>query len=167
MSQPACAQALDATVLLRHAFASFVATEAGIGIPVFAVEYALNDRASRTALRRIGARRYIGWLAVVAMLLLVAMPVVSRVLAQTDLVAGLDCMHASGKSPGSPQAPVDPGESCGYCVLLHDSPFVGTPAVVLLPLPVPSTPLLLGVTQRAAPFAPAAGARPRGPPAAV
>ncbi|MFT3792914.1 MAG: hypothetical protein QM741_18005 [Rudaea sp.] len=41
---------------------------------------ALTDQASRIALRRIGASRRPGWLAVVAM------PVVSRVLVQADLV---------------------------------------------------------------------------------
>lgn len=116
------------------------------------------------------AHRWVAWLAIAAVWLLVAAPTVSRTLAATDAWPelgawctghGLDQHH-----PSAPEAPGLHTDECGYCALLGHNPALtghsaAAPMAALLPAaaPVHEAP----GHWRALPWL---SAHPRGPPRA-
>ncbi|WP_199098808.1 DUF2946 domain-containing protein [Dyella sp. ASV21] len=119
----------------------------------------------------MASRRWVAWLALAAMWLLVVAPTLSRAMPPSwiapDLGAWCTGHGLSTHHPGGPSAPGDPGEHldrCGYCVLLGHSPLL-TSGVILITaaaaLP-PSAPLAQPSTHGHARLL--LGARPRGPP---
>ncbi len=103
-----------------------------------------------------------------AMLLIVVMPAISRTMPMTGPMPGMDdaCpYHVAGtRHPASPDSPADSTERCGYCVLLnHHSLLASGKVLHLLPAaPSPSVPVL-AMTEGAY-ASPILSAHPRGPP---
>ncbi|WP_266158255.1 DUF2946 domain-containing protein [Dyella silvatica] len=103
-----------------------------------------------------------------AMLLIVVMPAVSRVMPMPGSMPGMDdaCPHhmAGMKHPVAPDGPAHATDRCGYCVLLDHSSMLATGKVLhLVPVaPAPAMPLLAGAD--AAYVSPILSANPRGPP---
>ena len=124
--------------------------------------------------KRAAQQRFVAWLALAAMALIVLMPVLSRTMpadasmmgmAMTmDAGCGMDMAHADHAHPGMPGHPDDPTAHCGYCVLLTHTPAVGMgvavlPALIDLPTLAPSSRLPRGTV-----WTVLLSARPRGPP---
>lgn len=125
-------------------------------------------------LKRFAQHRFVAWLALAAMALIVLMPVISRsmpmdmamdgMLSSMDAGCALHAAHADHHQHGMPEHPDDPTARCGYCVLFSHMPVVGFDTPLILP-PVhlasstPHTVLPWGV-----PTAPLLSAQPRGPP---
>jgi hypothetical protein len=118
-------------------------------------------------LRRKISRRYVAWLALLAMALIVVMPAISRVMPMPGM-PGMDvaCTHhmAGMHHPGAPDTPADPTVKCCYCVLLHHLPVLPTVALASVPPAwmVQTAPELLQAD--GAYVSPILSARPRGPP---
>jgi hypothetical protein len=119
-------------------------------------------------LKRAAQQRFVAWLALAAMSLLVLMPVLSRTMSVDAPMMGIDagCNMAMDHADhhGMPSHPDDPTAHCGYCVLLTHTPVVGMGMAVLLapanlPTLSPQT-----AEHRSAPPAPLLSAHPRGPP---
>ena len=114
--------------------------------------------------------RYVAWLALAAMALIMVMPAVSRSMPMRAGMGGMDAgcvMKAGNHSHPIPSYPDDPTARCGYCTLLHHTPVVGM-GVLFLHMPTlhPASPLN-AATSQSAPFAGLLSARPRGPPRRV
>lgn len=110
--------------------------------------------------------RFMTWLATLAMMLIVVMPVLSRTMTALPALDG-DCpVHqlAAAKHPNSPQAPADPTERCGYCYLLNHTPPLTPDAVeyqaALAPVAAMAPVKHIGEK----PASPRLSADPRGPP---
>ena len=117
-------------------------------------------------LKRAAQQRFVAWLALAAMALIVLMPVVSRVVtADVPMMGmGMHMDHADHAHPGMPAHPDDPTACCAYCVLLTHTPVVGMAlAVLLAPLDLPALSPQTAQLRSAAP-ALLLSARPRGPP---
>jgi hypothetical protein len=105
-----------------------------------------------------------------AMVLIVVVPVVSRTMPMTAAMPGMDgaCpehIALSAKPSGSPHAPVDPMARCGYCFLLHHSPLLGSSVLVhVVPAPPPSDVSRVALLVEGS-HTPLLSADPRGPPA--
>ncbi|HUA81412.1 MAG TPA: DUF2946 domain-containing protein [Dyella sp.] len=121
--------------------------------------------------RRPAHRRFVAWLGIAAMLLVVVMPLVSRSMPNhvgMDMGCHMGMMHgAHHHMPCSPQDPDDPTAHCGYCTLLTHTPVAAfdVPVVsvaALLPALSPQT-----TTLQSEPTTPWLSARPRGPPRTV
>ena len=103
-----------------------------------------------------------------AMLLIVVMPAISRSMPMTGPLAGLDdaCPYhaAETRHPVSPDGPAASTDRCGYCVLLdHNSVLASGKVLHLLPLaPSPSAPVQAMAGDAYA--SPILSAHPRGPP---
>jgi hypothetical protein len=125
-------------------------------------------------LKRAAQQRYVAWLALAAMALIVLMPVFSRAMPGDMPMMGMntgcnmdDMGHADHQYPGMPGHPDDPTARCAYCALLTHSPVVGLGfAVLLAPLDLPA-PSPQTTHPRSAVPAPLLSARPRGPPLLV
>jgi hypothetical protein len=127
-------------------------------------------------IRRATFHRYVAWLALAGMALLMVMPVVSRSMSVDNAMpgmAGMDmdagcAMNAGHHSQsGVPGYPDDPTAKCGYCTFLAHTPVVGMGGLLLhLSALGPISPPSATVSQ-AAPFARLLSARPRGPPSRV
>lgn len=129
-------------------------------------------------LKRSAQHRFVAWLALAAMTLIVLMPVISRTMpmdmAMGDMAsssADAGCIlhgaHADHRQHGMPGHPDDPTAHCGYCVLLSHMPVVGFDTPLIWPpahlaSSAPHTALPLDV-----PAAPLLSAQPRGPPLIV
>jgi hypothetical protein len=136
-------------------------------------------------IRRRTSRRFVAWLAIAAMWLLVAAPTVSRGLPalvsgglvvghashglgdEHSSMAGMPDMVGMPAMPGMPEMPGDPAQhmdQCGYCVLLSHTPLLsGAFVVPLLAAPSPAVaPVMSVVASR--PAQPLLSANPRGPP---
>ena len=106
-----------------------------------------------------------------AMLLIVVMPAISRSMPTTGAMPGVDdaCPYhvAETKRPLSPDGPADSTERCGYCVLFDHNSLVASGKVLhLLPLaPSPSVAVLARAEDAYA--SPILSAHPRGPPVIV
>jgi hypothetical protein len=120
---------------------------------------------------RLGSsRRYIAWLAMLAMALIVVMPAISRVMPMTGAMPGMDMpcpdhdQQASTKHPDSPNTPADPMARCGYCVLLSHTPILASSIVVHIVPAAPNVaaPVITLPSDRSE--APLLSADPRGPP---
>ncbi|WP_266182563.1 DUF2946 family protein [Dyella humicola] len=103
-----------------------------------------------------------------AMMLIVVMPAISRSLPTTGPMPGIDdaCpFHLTeAKHPALPDSPADSTERCGYCVLLNHNALLASGKVLhLLPVaPSPSVPVLARADDAYA--SPILSAPPRGPP---
>jgi hypothetical protein len=119
-------------------------------------------------LKRAAQQRFVAWLALAAMALLVLMPVLSRAMPDAVMMGmGADCSMDAGhaghqhRMPGHPD---DPTARCGYCVLLTHTPVVGMGvAVWLAPIDFPGLSPQT-IHSRDAAHAPLLSAHPRGPP---
>lgn len=110
--------------------------------------------------------RSVTWLATLAMMLIVVVPVLSRTMTALPTLDG-DCpVHqlAAAKHPHSPQAPVDPTERCGYCYLLNHTPPLTPDAVVYQAPMVPAAAIASVPRIGEKPASPRLSADPRGPP---
>ncbi|WP_158543262.1 DUF2946 domain-containing protein [Dyella psychrodurans] len=121
-------------------------------------------------LRVKALHRYMAWLAMLAMAFIVVMPVVSRTMPMS--MPGMDgaCpehVALGAKQPGSPHAPVDPMERCGYCFLLHHSPLLSAGTIVHLVPTAPSLDVPVAALPADRSNAPLLSADPRGPPAHI
>ncbi|ULU23876.1 DUF2946 domain-containing protein [Dyella terrae] len=127
-------------------------------------------------IRRRTSRRFVAWLALAAMWLLVAAPTVSRVLpALVSVDAGAWCANhgddhadmAGMPMPGMPDMPSDPSlhmDQCGYCAMLAHTPLLSGGVVALLlaaPLPAVTPDMRAMAPWHAQPLL---SANPRGPP---
>jgi hypothetical protein len=121
-------------------------------------------------LKRAAQQRFVAWLALAAMALVVLMPVLSRAMPADAPMMGMDAgcgmasMDHADHRHGTPGHPDDPTARCGYCVLLTHTPVVSMGMAVLLapadlPTLSPQTIQSRGITA-----APLLSARPRGPP---
>lgn len=126
-----------------------------------------------SVLKRIAHQRFVAWLALAAMALVVLMPMISRTMPVGAPMMGMDadCAMDTGQAdhrrPDMPGQPDDPTARCAYCVLLTHTPVVGLGTALLwtpvdLPALAPET-----ITQRSEPSAPLLSARPRGPPRSI
>jgi hypothetical protein len=114
-------------------------------------------------------RKFVAWLALVAMWLTIGMPVLSQFLpnhsgSPMDLGAWCTGHGLSDHHPGAPAAPVD---KCGYCSLFCHSPLVLGHADAVLPPPRLSGPLFSAQTVPSGPLPRLLSADPRGPPSIV
>jgi len=126
-----------------------------------------------SVLKRAAQQRFVAWMALAAMALLVLMPVLSRTMPvaapmlgmMTD--CGMDMGHAGHGHPGMPGHPDDPTARCAYCVLLTHTPVVGlSVAVLLAPANLPAlSPQTILPRNTASTLL--LSARPRGPPLAL
>ncbi|WP_430390073.1 DUF2946 domain-containing protein [Dyella sp. 20L07] len=116
-------------------------------------------------------RRFVAWLAVAAMWLLVAAPTVSRTLPSAwswpDLGAWCTGHGLSDQHPAAPSSPDDPAlhaDKCDYCALLGHSPLLtgGASAVSVTTWLPPLAPAVRINSQWYA--LPLLSANPRGPP---
>ncbi|GGA15326.1 DUF2946 family protein [Dyella caseinilytica] len=121
-------------------------------------------------LKRAAQQRFVAWMALAAMALLVLMPVLARTMpADAPMMGmtadcGMDMGHAGHGHPGMPGHPDDPTARCGYCVLLTHMPVVGMGVAVLLApanLPALSPQAILPRNTASTLLL---SARPRGPP---
>jgi hypothetical protein len=124
-------------------------------------------------LKRAAQQRFVAWMALAAMALVVFMPVLSRAMpAGAPMMGmtadcGMDMDHAVHGHPAMPGHPDDPTARCGYCVLLTHTPVVSAGVAVLLapvnlPALAPQTTLPRNATST-----PLLSARPRGPPSTL
>jgi|GEM_PF-567327 len=127
--------------------------------------------------KRAAQQRFVAWLALAAMALIVLMPVVSRAMPMDGMAASMSstsddgcpvhAAHADHRHAGMPSHPDDPTARCGYCVLFSHTPVVGYGAAVVLP-PLQYLSFVLRSTMpRHVPAAPLLSAHPRGPPLSV
>nr|WP_239538103.1 DUF2946 family protein [Dyella mobilis] len=121
-------------------------------------------------MKRASHRRFVAWLALAAMALVVLMPVLSRAMPADAPMMGMDagCTmhegHAGHPHPGTPNHPDDPTARCGYCVLLTHTPVVDSGlAVLFAPLDLPALSLQIAKPGSIA-ATPLLSAHPRGPP---
>jgi hypothetical protein len=122
-------------------------------------------------LKRAAQQRFVAWLALAAMALLVVMPVLSRSMPADGPMLGMSMdagcdmhMDHAGHQHGMPGHPDDPTARCGYCVLLTHTPVVALGIALLLAptdLPTLSPPAF---QSRDAAAVPLLSAAPRGPP---
>lgn len=125
-----------------------------------------GKRLSRSNTRR----RFVTWLAMAALWLLVVAPTVSQTLSSLsswpDLGAwctghGLSDQHSS---PSTPDHPGPHTDKCGYCVLLGHSPLLGGGGLAIsIVAPVPAARPTAGTVHRWYAL-PLLSAHPRGPP---
>jgi hypothetical protein len=119
-------------------------------------------------LKRAAQQRFVAWLALAAMALLVLMPVLSRAMPDAPMM-GMDAgcsmgMDHASHPHGMPGHPDDPTARCGYCVLLTHTPVVAISIALLhapADLPTLSPPIF---QSRDAAAVPLLSAAPRGPP---
>jgi hypothetical protein len=125
-------------------------------------------------LKRAAQQRFVAWLALAAMALIVLMPVVSRSMPMDGMAMGtpsvpedgcpVHAAHADHRHAGMPDHPDDPTARCGYCVLLSHTPVAGLGAALVLP-GLPHPPFFLRTTMpHGVPAEPLLSAHPRGPP---
>jgi hypothetical protein len=125
-------------------------------------------------LKRAAQQRFVAWLALAAMALIVLMPVVSRSMPMDGMAMGTSSVpeggcpvhtaHADHRHAGMPDHPDDPTARCGYCVLLSHTPVAGLGVALVLPS-VQHPPFFLRTTMpRGVPAEPLLSAHPRGPP---
>jgi hypothetical protein len=120
-------------------------------------------------LKRAAHQRFVAWLALAAMALLVLMPVLSRSMPVDAPMMGMDAgcsmgMEHAAHQHGMPGHPDDPTARCGYCVLLTHTPVVAM-GVALLLAPADLPTLSPQTFQpRSASNVPLLSASPRGPP---
>ncbi|HET7332569.1 DUF2946 domain-containing protein [Dyella sp.] len=125
-------------------------------------------------LKRAAQQRFVAWLALAAMALIVLMPVVSRSMPMGGMAMGmssapddgcpLHAAHPDHRHAGMPEHPDDPTARCGYCVLFSHVPVVGLGIALVLPsLQHPSF-VPRTTMPRRVPAEPWLSARPRGPP---
>ncbi len=106
-----------------------------------------------------------------AMALIVVMPAISRVMPMTVAMPGMDApcpLHdhqASTQHPDSPNAPADPMERCGYCVLLSHTPILTSGVIVHVVPAAPNVAAPVVVLPGDRSEATLLSADPRGPPA--
>jgi hypothetical protein len=122
-------------------------------------------------LRRGTSRRVITWLAMLAMLLIVVMPAISRVMPMPHAMAGMaePCpLHMAAMAhPAAPDKPADSTDRCAYCVLLdHQSMLASGKLVHVLAAP-PAVMVATPPIARGATTVPLLSADPRGPPTAA
>lgn len=119
-------------------------------------------------LKRAAQQRFVAWLALAAMALLVVMPVLSRAMPNMPMM-GMDAgcnmdmghVHHHHGMPGDPD---DPTAHCGYCVLLTHTPVVAM-GIALLLAPAEAPALSPPTIQpRRVASVPLLSAPPRGPP---
>lgn len=121
-------------------------------------------------LKRSAQQRFVAWLALAAMALIVLMPVISRSMPMDDaMMMGMSghaqqVGHAHHHSPGMPGHPDDPTAHCGYCVLFSHMPVVGFGAPAMLPPVQLASFAPHAVLPRNVPAALLLSAQPRGPP---
>jgi hypothetical protein len=125
-------------------------------------------------LKRSAQQRFVAWLALAAMALIVLMPAISRSMPMDGPMPGLSsnvddgCAlhdeHAHHHQHGMPGHPDDPTARCGYCVLLSHMPVVGFGAPAALPPMSLASFAPATALPRLAPAAPWLIAHPRGPP---
>lgn len=119
-------------------------------------------------IRRRTAHRWVTWLAIAAVWLLVAAPTVSRSLSAMDAWPelgawctghGLDEHH-----PSSPDAPALHTDECGYCALLGHSPVLT--GHMAAPIAAAMLPAIAPIHESAwqGDSLPLLSAKPRGPP---
>jgi hypothetical protein len=129
----------------------------------------VRQQGNPSVLKRAAQQRFVAWLALTAMALLVLMPVLSRSMSADAPMMGMDAgcsmgMDHASHPHGMPGHPDDPTAHCGYCVLLTHTPVVGMGVAVLLaPASLPAL-SPRSAEQRSAPPAPLLSAHPRGPP---
>lgn len=125
-----------------------------------------------SVLKRAAQQRFVAWLALAAMALLVLMPVISRTMPDVPMMGmGTDCSmdmsHANGHANhqhGMPGHPDDPTAHCGYCVLLTHTPAVAMGIALLLAPAEPPTLSAPAIQPRRVTSVPLLSASPRGPP---
>jgi hypothetical protein len=118
-------------------------------------------------IRRGTSRRFVAWLAIAAMWLLVVAPTVSRVLPAwmaPDLSAWCTGHGFDDEHPSTPTDLVLHIDKCGYCTLLGHTPLAGggTAVLVLATLLPDTAPVVRAYGIRHA--QPLLSANPRGPP---
>lgn len=128
-------------------------------------------------LKRAAQQRFVAWLALAAMALIVLMPAISRSMPMDHAMMGMPstmddghaehAMHAHHHHAGVPDHPDDPTARCGYCVLLSHMPALGFDAPIFLPAVYLATFTLRTALPRNVPAAPLLSAHPRGPPLLV
>lgn len=111
--------------------------------------------------------RFVTWLAMLAMMLIVVMPVLSRTMTASPALDGECPIHqlAHATHPDSPHAPADPTERCGYCHLLNHTPPLMSDAVVYQAPVAPAVGMAPIQQIGEKPASPRLSADPRGPPA--
>ena len=125
-------------------------------------------------LKRAAQQRFVAWLALAAMTLIVLMPVVSRSIPMDGMAMGTSSVsedgcpvhaaHADHRHAGMPDHPDDPTARCGYCELLSHTPVVGLGVALVLPgLQHPSF-FLRTTMPHDVPAEPLLSAHPLGPP---
>jgi hypothetical protein len=123
--------------------------------------------------KRSAQQRFVAWLAVAAMALIVLMPVVSRSMPMDDAMMGMmgatsamhdGHAHAHHHHAGMPGHPDDPTARCGYCVLLSHTPAAGFSLPVVVPPVFAAAPAPYVALPPIASTAPQLSAQPRGPP---
>jgi Protein of unknown function (DUF2946) len=129
-------------------------------------------------LKRAAQQRFVAWLALAAMALIVLMPAISRSMPADMDMGGMDMGAMAGMNADCPMAghhhrqampgdPSDPTARCGYCVLLAHNPVTGFASALLWsPIEVPALVPQAAIV-RSAPVVPLLSARPRGPPLLV
>lgn len=127
-------------------------------------------------LKRTAQQRFVAWLALAAMALIVVMPAVNRAMPMDHSMMGMSsamddghashAMHARHHA-GMPEHPDDPTARCGYCVLFSHMPALGFGAPVILPPVYLATFTPQVELPRGVPAAPLLSAHPRGPPLLV
>jgi hypothetical protein len=124
--------------------------------------------------KRAAQQRFVAWLALAAMALIVLMPVVSRSMPMGGGMAmGMSSVlddgcpvhaaHADHRHTGMPEHPDDPTARCGYCVLFSHTPVVGLGVALVLPS-LQHPPFFLRTMPHGVPAEPWLSAHPRGPP---
>jgi hypothetical protein len=121
-------------------------------------------------IRRRTAHRWVAWLAIAAVWLLVAAPTVSRSLAATDAWPQLGAWCTGhGLDEHHPSAPDAPGlhtDECGYCALLGHSPaLTGHVAAASVAAMLPAIAPIHETSRHGHPLS-LLSANPRGPPQA-
>lgn len=120
--------------------------------------------------RLTGSHRIVAWLALAALSLVVVMPAVSRVMPMTGPMPGMDgaCPgHLAQGAKPSPHLPAHPTDRCGYCLLLHHSPLLGSGTIAYLIPEPPRRTVIVAAPPAGTSCASSLSADPRGPPAAV
>lgn len=124
--------------------------------------------------RKLTHQRFVAWLAIAAMWLMIVAPVVSRSLPDAPSMPGMDMGTDMGAScPGHgadahhPSAPSEPSlhmDHCGYCTLLGHSPLLSGHTIVFSPPALPVARVLPRWTFGTNYVEPVLSANPRGPP---
>jgi hypothetical protein len=117
-------------------------------------------------IRSSKTRRRLGWLAVVAMLLVACAPTISRVRAALVAGQGVHAQHmAMHHHGGDPEDPDDCWSKCGYCNFLANTPAIDSVEYVAPLVASAGSELVPDDAVPAPPHAPfAQAAKPRGPP---